>query len=131
MNRVVVSGNLTRDPSLRTLDSGTKLCELRVAVNSRVKRADEWVDKPNFFNVTVFGAQAQPIKDHMAKGSPVAIDGRLDWREWDKDDQHFEAIQIIADNVQFLPDGKPNGQGNREAAPAAASSGSGDDDIPF
>lgn len=127
MNRVILTGNLTRDPSLKTVGS-TELVELRVAVNSRVKRNNEWVDKPNYLNVTVFGAQAKPIKQYLAKGSPVAVDGRLDWREWDKDDQHFEAVQIIADSVQFLPDGKRDSDGG---APASVPAVREDEDIPF
>lgn len=129
--RAIISGNLTRDPHL--VERGeTKLVELRVAVNTRVKRSGEWVDKANYFNVTVFGAQSGPIKEYLSKGSGVMVDGRLDWREYDKDDQHFEAIQIIADNVQFLDGRKRDGSTETTSTePAAASAGAGDDDIPF
>lgn len=142
MNRTVISGNLTRDPSLKSLPSGTQVCDLRVAVNGRIKKGDEWVDKPNFFNVTVFGKQGENVAQYLSKGSGIAVDGRLDWREWDKDDQHFEAVQIIADNVQFLGDGKsdaPSGSSSgsapasdvpAEAEPPAATTPE-DDDIPF
>lgn len=141
LNRSVISGNLTRDPSLKDLPSGTKVCDLRVAVNGRIKKGDEWVDKPNFFNVTVFGKQGENVAQYLKKGSGIAVDGRLDWREWDKDDQHFEAVQIIADNVQFLGDGKSsNGSSSAsapasdvpaESEPAAAATAPDDDDIPF
>ena len=78
---VVITGNLTRDPELRTTEGGTKVCNLRVAVNGRRKNGnDEWVDKPNYFNVTVWGAQGESCAEYLAKGRPVAVEGRLDCR---------------------------------------------------
>src|SRR5258706_16127159 len=82
INRVVLVGNLTRDPELRHTPGGTPVCSLRIAVNSR--RRDEsgnWTDKPNYFSVSVFGNQAESCAQYLSKGRPVAIDGRLDWRE--------------------------------------------------
>jgi single-strand DNA-binding protein len=105
VNVVVITGNCTRDPELRYLPSGTAVCELRVAVNSRRKDASgEWVDKPNYFNVVVFGARGESCATYLAKGRPVAIEGRLDWREWQAKDTgaHREAVGIIAASVQFL-----------------------------
>jgi single-strand DNA-binding protein len=115
INVVVITGNLTRDPELRSLPSGTSVCDLRVAVNSRRKEGQEWVDKPNFFDVTVWGAQGENCATYLSKGRPVAIEGRLDWREWDAKDQEGnpitdragasvkrQAVQIIASSVQFL-----------------------------
>ncbi len=141
INVVVITGNLTQDPELRHLGSGTAVCELRVAVNSRRKDSatGEWVDKPNYFNVTVFGAHGENCSQYLAKGRPVAIDGRLDWREWEAKDGSGkrQAVQIIADNVQFLGS-KPSGDtpsatdpdpGDRQ--PAGVGAGGGDDDIPF
>jgi single-strand DNA-binding protein len=90
INRVVLTGNLTRDPELRSLPSGMSVCSLRIASNTRRKdgASGEWVDKPNFFDITVFGAQGENCARFLAKGRPVAIDGRLEWREWtDKDGQ--------------------------------------------
>ena len=105
INRVVLTGNLTADPELRSLPSGTSVCELRVAVNSRRKdqSSGEWVDKPNYFNVKVWGAQGENAARYLSKGRPVAIDGRLDWREWEtQDGAKRQTIDIIADSVQFL-----------------------------
>ena len=82
INRVVLTGNLTRDPELRSLQSGTSVCSLRIASNSRRKENGEWVDKPNYFSVTVWGAQGENCARFLTKGRPVCIDGRLDWREW-------------------------------------------------
>ncbi|HET7418645.1 MAG TPA: single-stranded DNA-binding protein [Solirubrobacterales bacterium] len=156
VNVVVITGNLTRDPELRHTGGGTAVCDLRVAVNSRRKdQSGNWVDKPNFFDVTVWGAQGENCSNYLSKGRPVAIEGRLDWREWEtKEGQKRQAVQIIANTVQFLGsrDGSGGGNGNggggggftppRSDVPAdmgdfeAAPAGGGgapasEDDIPF
>jgi single-strand DNA-binding protein len=104
INRVVVTGNLTADPELRNLPSGSAVCKLRVACNTRRKdsASGEWVDKPNYFDVSVWGAQGQNVAQHLVKGRGVAIDGRLEWREWEQDNTTRQAVEIIADSVQFL-----------------------------
>ena len=142
VNVVVVTGNLTKDPELRTTPNGTSVCKLRVAVNSRRKDAasGEWVDKPNYFDVTVWGAQGENCATYLSKGRPVAVEGRLDWREWEaQDGSKRQAVEIIADNVQFLG-GRDGGEGGgeRQFVPANAGAGAGadfgqgaDDDIPF
>ena len=129
INRVVITGNLTRDPELRATTNGTSVCSLRIASNSRRKSGDEWVDKPNYFNVTVWGAQGENCARFLSKGRPVAVDGRLEWREWTQDDSKREAIEIVADAVQFLtaPE-RENGNGSTaEPVPAGAVSEDGDD----
>lgn len=144
INRVVVSGNLTRDPELRSTPGGTSVCSLRIAVNSRRKDdSGQWVDKPNYFDVTVWGAQGENCAQYLAKGRPVAVDGRLDWREWEaKDGSKRQSVDIIADSVQFLGsrDGAQSNGAVESDLPADTSdfqqagvaSGSGsDDDIPF
>jgi single-strand DNA-binding protein len=106
LNRVVLTANLTRDPELRTTENGTSVCSLRVACNTRRKdpTSGEWVDKPNYFDVTVWGAQAENCATYLQKGRPVAIDGRLEWREWETKDGSGkrQAISIVAERVQFL-----------------------------
>ena len=112
INRVVITGNLTADPELRTLQSGTSVCKLRVACNTRRKdsASDKWVDKPNYFDVTVWGSLGDTVAKYTAKGRPVAIDGRLEWREWDTDNgAKRQAVEIIADSVQFLGAQPSNG----------------------
>jgi single-strand DNA-binding protein len=153
INRVIITGNLTSDPELRSLPSGTSVCKLRVACNTRRKdnSTGEWVDKPNFFDVTVWGAQGENSARYLSKGRPVAIDGRLEWREWeDKDGNKRQSIDIIADAVQFLGGRDDAGGGGGGFTPrsdipvdtgdfAAAPVGNGtrspaapaDDDIPF
>jgi single-strand DNA-binding protein len=148
INRVVLTGNLTRDPELRSLPSGMSVCSLRIASNTRRKGATgEWEDKPNYFSVTVWGAQGENCARFLSKGRPVALDGRLEWREWQgQDGAKRESVEIVADSVQFLG-GRDEGQGgggtftpqsdvpvdNRDFQPAGATAGSApaDDDIPF
>jgi single-strand DNA-binding protein len=150
INRVVMTGNLTRDPELRSLPSGMSVCSLRVACNTRRKNnsSGEWEDKPNFFDVTVWGAQGENCARFLAKGRPIALDGRLEWREWqDKEGNKRQSIDIIADSVQFLggrddSGGGSNGFTPRSDVPAntddfqpvsasAGNSSAADDDIPF
>jgi single-strand DNA-binding protein len=105
INRVVLTGNLTADPELRWLPSGTSVCRLRVAVNTRRKDSatGEYVDKPNYFDVVVWGAQGEACARYLAKGRPAAIDGHLEWREWQVDGgAKRQAVEVIADVVQFL-----------------------------
>src|SRR5919202_292707 len=117
INRVVLTGNLTRDPELRSTPSGMPVCSLRIASNTRRKdnSTGEWVDKPNYFSVTVWGAQGENCARFLSKGRPVAIDGRLEWREWEEPEGHKrQAIDILAEAVQFLrsrDDGGGNGNG--------------------
>jgi single-strand DNA-binding protein len=150
INRVIVTGNLTKDPELRSTPGGTAVCKLRVAVNSRRKdsASGEWMDKPNYFDVTVWGAQGENCATYLSKGRPVAVDGRLEWREWEASDGSGkrQAVEIIADSVQFLgsrddnPGGGSNGIQARSDVPADTSDfegekagvgSSSDDDIPF
>lgn len=143
INRVVVSGNLTRDPELRSLQSGTSVCKLRLAVNTRRKGSSgDWEDKPNYFDVTVWGAQGENCAKYLSKGRPVAIDGRLEWSEWETEGQKRQKVEIVADSVQFLggrddsAGGSPAPRGDvpiddGDFAPPAPSSGAGDEDIPF
>src|SRR5689334_5861509 len=155
INVVAITGNLTRDPELRSTPGGTSVCKLRVAVNSRRKdgQTGEWMDKPNYFDVVVWGAQGENCATYLAKGRPVAIEGRLDWREWEAKDGggKRQAVQIIANTVQFLGSrdggGGGGGQGNGGGGVAPQSDGPADtsdfqgagvgggggaeDDIPF
>ena len=159
INRVILTGNLTKDPDLRATNSGMNVCSLRLAVNSRRKdgATGQWVEEPNYFDVTVFGAQGENCARFLTKGRPVAVDGRLKWREYtDGQGNQRQAVEIIADAVQFLG-GRDEGQGGgggfaprtdvpvntsdfstpappqqQQQAPAAVPAGApADDDIPF
>ena len=145
INRVVLVGNLTKDPELRHTPSGTAVCSLRIAVNSRRRdESGQWVDKPNYFDVSIFGNQAESSAQYLSKGRPVGIDGRLDWREWEaQDGSKRQAVQVIAESVQFLggrgdgDGGGGFGGGGNQFVPSGAGSENADfpaatdDDIPF
>jgi single-strand DNA-binding protein len=153
INRVVLTGNLTRDPDLRTLpSSGNSVCSLRLACNGRRKNNEtgQWEDQPNYFDITVWGAQGENCAKYLSKGRPVAIDGRLQWREWtDKEGNKRQSVDIIAESVQFLGSredaGNGNGNGFSSGARATESDvpidtgdfertpvgGGADEDIPF
>ena len=142
INSVVLVGNLTRDPELRHTPSGMAVCSLRLAVNSRRKdESGNWIDKPNFFDVKVFGAQADMLANHLAKGRRIGVDGRLDWSSWEAQDGGKRSkVEVVAQSVQFLDsrgDEGGGGGGGNQFVPAGASAGSdadfqgSDDDIPF
>jgi len=152
INTVVITGNLTRDTELRSTSGGTAVCGMRVAVNSRRRDGSgNWIDKPNYFDVTVFGAQGENCSTYLQKGRPVAIEGRLDWSEWEAKDGSGkrQKVEIVANSVQFLGsrDGSGGGQGNGngftpqsdvpadtsdfEGAGVGSSSAGSEDDIPF
>ena len=142
INRVTIVGRLTRDPELRHLPSGNPVLQLGVAVNGRQKdETGNWVDKPNFFDVKVFGNQAEMLAQHLAKGRRIGVDGRLDWSSWEaQDGSKRSKVEIVAQSVQFLDARESGGElggGERQFVPAAATSaasedfGPVDDDIPF
>lgn len=149
INRVIVTGNLTKDPEKR---GNSEAVNLRIAVNGRRRNAEgQWEDAPNYFSVTVWGQQGENCMRYLSKGRPVAIDGRLQWREWTtQEGQKRESVDIIADTVQFLGgrDDASNGSGNGFSSSVTAASsdipidtndfvsaptggGAADDDIPF
>ncbi len=105
INRVVLVGNLTRDPELRATSTGTSVCRLRVACSTswRNKDTGELDQRPNYFDVTVFGASGEACARFLEKGRPIAVDGRLDWHEWTTPEgEQRQAVGIVADSVQFL-----------------------------
>ena len=156
INSVIVIGNLTRDPELKATPSGTSVCSLRIAVNDQVKdqASGEWVEKANYFNVDVFGRQAETCAQYLTRGRQVAVSGRLRWRQWEtQDGQKREAVSIAADRVQFIgpreggsgggqqqggyqqPAGQRQGpkfnEQDLDGPPAGDFAEAGDDDIPF
>jgi len=138
VNVVVITGNLTKDPELRSTTGGTSVCEMRVAVNSRRKdQSGQWVDKPNYFDVVVFGAQGENCANYLSRGRPLAVEGRLDWREWEAKEGggKRQAVQIIANSVQFLGSrdgggGNGNGGGGQQQQPPQQSYSPQQSDVP-
>lgn len=159
INRVIISGNLTRDPELRSTQSGMAVLSFGVAVNDRRKNptTGEWEDYPNFVDCTMFGARANSLSQYLSKGTKVSIEGKLRWSQWERDGQKRSKLEVIVDEIEFMSSRNSNGGGSSyggdtygnqgysapapaysapaAAAPAApvidASSSVYDDDIPF
>jgi single-strand DNA-binding protein len=125
INRVVLVGRLTRDPELRALPSGTSVCGLRVACNSSHRDGDgEMIERPNYFDVSIYGAPGESVSRYTRRGGRVAIDGRLEWREWvTAEQERRQAVSIVADTVQFL-----DSPGERSQPGAGSGHDSGDED---
>jgi single-strand DNA-binding protein len=134
INRVVLTGGLTRDPELRQTPAGT-VASLRVAFSTRRKLDGAWQEKANYVDVDVWGAQAESATTYLSKGRQVALDGRLEWSEYEaRDGSKRQALRIVADRIQFLgqrvveeTDGPV--EAGVGAEPGAASAR--DDEIPF
>ena len=120
INRVAISGNLTRDPELRQTAGGMAILGFGVAVNDRHKnqQTGEWEDYPNFIDCTMFGARAQSVSRFLSKGSKVAIEGKLRWSQWERDGQKRSKIEVIVDEIEFMS--RQQGQLGSEPVYAAA-----------
>jgi single-strand DNA-binding protein len=129
INRVVLVGRLTSDPELRALPSGSNVCELRVACNAARKTVDgDYAEKPNFFNVSVFGLAGESVHRYMSRGRRVAIDGHLDWHEWETaEGSKRQAVKIVAESVQFL-DGRADQGGSGRSSDGEDSLGASPED---
>lgn len=144
-NRVILVGNLTRDPELRYIPSGSAVSEIGLAVNDRVKKNDQWVDETTFVDVTLWGRTAEVANEYLSKGSPLLIEGRLKLDMWEKDGQKRSKLRVVADRMQMLggrdgggskgggggSSGSSNYEESQASAPAATSAGPPDDEIPF
>jgi single-strand DNA-binding protein len=124
INRVVLIGRLTKDPELHELPSGQSACNLRIACNGIRRDADgEYRERPHFFDVSVYGGLAENVARYMTKGRLVAIDGRLEWREWETaEQQKRQTVGVVAENVQFLepPAGERGERGEGDSGDGAA-----------
>lgn len=113
LNRVTLVGRLTRDPELRHSAGGNAICTIRLAVTSRGRDdGGNWTDKPNYFDVTVFGRQAETASQYLSKGRRIGVDGRLQWREWEaQDGNKRQAVEVVANDVFFLDSRGDDGGG--------------------
>lgn len=140
INTVCISGNLTRDPELRSTGSGMAILQLRMAVNDRRKnpQSGEWEDAPNYVDVVVFGQRAESLSRFLSKGSKIMVDGKLRWSEWDDKEtgKKRSKIEVVADDIDFASgrgEGGGGGGGNYSAPASSANSSDPvfEDDIPF
>ena len=147
INRVNISGNLTRDPELRATAGGTQVLSFGVAVNDRRRnpQSGEWEDYPNFVDCKMFGSRAEKLSQYLTKGSKVAIEGKLRYSSWEKDGQRRSKLEVIVEEIEFMS--RRDGAGDAAprdsypATPASAPAGYAaqqpvypdvyDEDIPF
>lgn len=108
INTVTISGNLTRDPELRTSVSGTSILSFSVAVNERVKNGDSWENRPNYLDCVAFGGTATYLADRLARGTKVAVNGRLHWSQWEAKDGSGKRskVEIFVEDVELLSQAK-------------------------
>jgi single-strand DNA-binding protein len=126
---VNISGNLTRDPELRQTQGGMAILSLGVAVNDRRKnqQTGEWEDVPNFVDCVVFGTRAEKLAQFLAKGTKVAIEGKLRWSQWEKDGAKRSKLEVIVDEIEFMSRGQQGQQRQQQTASADLY----DENIPF
>lgn len=131
INKAIISGNIGRDPELRQTSSGTSILNFSVAVNDRVKnqRTGEWEDRPNWIGCVLFGKRAESLGKHLAKGTKVAIEGKLRWSQWEHDGQKRSKIEVVVDEIELMSQ-KQGNQQQPVAAPYVDESIY-DEDIPF
>jgi len=128
LNHVVLIGRLTRDTELKYLSNGTAVSKFSIAVNRSVKRGDSWESEANFFDIVLWGRQAESLNQYLLKGKQVGIDGEMRQDRWQQDGQNRSRIEVVANHVQLLGGGNSNGdsgsgtagesQGNRSSKPA-------------
>ncbi len=111
INRVMISGNLTRDPELRETSSGMAVLKFGVAVNDRRRnqQTGEWEDYPNYVDCTMFGNRATSVNRFITKGSKVAIEGKLRYSSWEKDGNRRSKLEVIVDDIEFMSRGNNSG----------------------
>ena len=133
INRVNISGNLTRDPEMRCTASGMQVLSFGVAVNDRAKnpQTGEWEDRPNFVDCTMFGARAEAVSRYISKGSKVAIEGKLRWSQWEKDGRKRSKIEVIVDEIEFMSRREDGAQAPAPQPAAAPVPDVYDEDVPF
>jgi single-strand DNA-binding protein len=135
INRVILTGNLTRDPELRSTPGGMSVLKLRMAVNDRRKNAQsgEWEDVPNYVDVTMFGTRAESLARYLSKGSKIAVEGKLRWSEWESQGEKRSKLEVVADDVEFMSS-RAGASGGGFTPPVDAEPGPEPDDgeeIPF
>ncbi len=142
INKVLISGNLTRDPELRSTAGGVNILSFGVAVNDRRRNANgEWDDYPNYIDCTIFGVRAESLSRILTKGMKVAIEGKLRWSQWERDGQKRSKIEVIVDELELMSRNNNNSDSSSynnsssyNAAPAPVvdtSASMYDEDIPF
>lgn len=131
-NATIITGRLTKDPELKSTNSGTYFCRFSVANNYSVKQGDQWVEKANFFDVVAWGKQAETIHKYVQKGQKLLIEGALRWSSWEHEGKKHSKVEILLERFEFMG-AKPDGQREEpQGDPAAAAAfNAADEDISF
>ncbi|MBZ0273196.1 single-stranded DNA-binding protein [bacterium] len=133
-NRVILVGNLTRDPEKRVTDGGTTIVNMGLAVNRRVKRGERWEEEASFFDIVVFGTTAENCAKYLAKGRPILVEGELTQRRWEaKDGTKRSKVEVVGNTIQFLgsPPGARGEGGEKSERVSDEPPPFDDEDIPF
>ena len=126
-NKVMLMGNLTRDPELRFTPNGSAVANFGLAVNRKSKQGDEWKDEVCFVEITVWGKQGENCAEYLSKGRPAFIEGFLKFSTWESDGQKRNKLEVVANTVQFLGSrGDSSGETSGEQTPKPD-----EDDVPF
>ena len=134
INRVIISGNITREPELRRTSGGMAILSFGVAVNDRRKnpQTDEWEDYANFVDCTMFGNRAESVSNYISKGSKVSIEGKLRWSQWERDGQKRSKLEVIVDELEFMSrNEKKSNDYHQQVADEQKSFADAYDDCPF
>ncbi len=131
-NKVILIGNLTRDPEIRYTPNGTPVASFAIAVNRKYKQGEETKEEVSYIDIVVFGKQAENCSKYLGKGNGVLIDGRLQQRRWETDEgQKRSKHEVVAERVQFMPKKGVAGQAGQEKTDAPAEPDIVDNDVPF
>jgi single-strand DNA-binding protein len=136
INRVVLTGNLTKDAELKQTSGGMAIVSMRLAVNDRRKNAatGQWEDSPNFIDVTMFGSRGEAVSRFLSKGKQIAVEGKLRWHEWESaSGEKRSKLEVVADDIELLG-GRGEGVSAPRSAPVSAAEPADDldgEDIPF
>jgi len=136
INRVVLTGNLTKDAELKQTSGGMAIVKMRLAVNDRRKNAQtgQWEDTPNYIDVTMFGSRGEAVSRFLGKGKQIAVEGKLRWREWESPNgEKRSALEVVADDIELLGGRDAGAAAPRAVSPASAEPADDFDgeDIPF
>jgi single-strand DNA-binding protein len=135
LNSVQLMGNLVKDPELRTTPNGQSVCSVTLALNSSYKSGEEWKEKTDFIDVTIWGRQGEAVSKYLTKGQQLIVEGRLNQRTWEVDGQKRSKVDVVAKDFVFVSGGRPSQDTATQNKPAQ-NSNSGDqpidlNDIPF
>ena len=133
INRVALTGRITREPELRRTASGMAILNLGVAVNDRRKdpKSGEWGDYANFIDCVMFGTRAESISNYLHKGIKVAIDGKLRWSQWERDGYKRSKVEVTVDDIEILTPKGEQVHSEQTQEPIEVTAAVYDDDIPF